>query len=152
MWCRERKPNFTKINQYSCNLLSGVFETRVQLAAETFLLTKQRNYMYYQDFPFILDRKRGKIGYYRCIKKTATGCKARLIIKQINEATPQTTLIAQHNHSNLIGNFIEANWDFQNNFANSNIFLAFLWWNRYEAGVPSATQTVYICKTLQNSE
>lgn len=77
----------------------------MQIGADTFMLTKQRKYMYYNEFPFILDQKRVNASYYRCLQKFALHCPARLIIKQANDPAPHISLMREHNHSKEIGKF-----------------------------------------------
>lgn len=85
--------------------ISGAIESRLRISDETFLIKRQRNYTYYKNFPFLMERRRNHIAYFHCIQRYATKCKARLIIKQANDGENQYTQFKEHNHTLKAGTF-----------------------------------------------
>lgn len=78
--------------------ISGAIESRTRISDETCIIKRHRNYTYFKQFPFLLERKRNHIEYFHCIQRYATKCKARLIIKRFNSGEIQFTQLKEHNH------------------------------------------------------
>lgn len=87
------------------NSIAGIFESRVRISKDTFILKRHRNYTYHEKFPFLLERKRNHIEYFHCIQKYATHCKARLTIKRFKNGNDQYTQVKEHNHDLKSGIF-----------------------------------------------
>lgn len=85
--------------------ISGAIESRLRISDETFLIKRQRNYTYYKNFPFLMERRRNHIAYFHCIQRYATKCKARLIIKRTSDGENQYTQFKEHNHALKAGTF-----------------------------------------------
>lgn len=79
----------------------GFVENKVQIGAQTFILERKRNYTYFDEYPFQLERKKSYIEYYHCIHSHQLQCKARLIIRR--QPDPEYTQIKPHNHDKKSG-------------------------------------------------
>lgn len=79
-------------------VLGGDIVSRMRISDDTFILKRNRNYTYHNEFPFLLERKRNHIEYYRCVQRYASKCKARLVIKRHNHGNDQTVQLKEHNH------------------------------------------------------
>lgn len=74
------------------------------------MLKRRRNYIFYQEYPFLMDRKRNNIEYYHCIQNISMNCKARLIIKRDIDVEAQISPIKQHNHTDKTGENCYSNY------------------------------------------
>lgn len=80
---------------------SGTIVNRI--SNDTFILKRPRNYTYYKEFPFLLERKRNHIEYFHCIQRKSSKCKARLVIKRFSQGNDQITQLKEHNHELVAG-------------------------------------------------
>lgn len=77
--------------------------SRTQIANDTFIVKRRRNYTYHKQFPFLLERKRCNITYYRCIQRHNSKCKARLVAKRLDGTRERVDQINEHNHEPATG-------------------------------------------------
>lgn len=108
----------------------GDIVSRIRISDDTFMLRRNRNYTYHQKFPFLLERKRNHIEYYRCVQRYASKCAARLVIRRSSHGNEQIVQLKEHNHSPNTGNlcvgFIQlAIWNFDSRNVHSHSFLWF---------------------------
>lgn len=93
---------YKNISIKSKRLIVGEFTSRETIGPETFLLKRRSKYVYHDDYPFKMDRKRNHKEYYHCVQNVSLQCKARLVIKTDTEQS-QITQIKQHNHADKKG-------------------------------------------------
>lgn len=73
-----------------------------RLSDDTFVLKRPRNYTYYKEFPFLLERKRNDKEYFHCSQRDSFKCKARLVINRFKHGDDQITQLKEHNHELIL--------------------------------------------------
>lgn len=125
----------------------------MRISEETFILKRNRNYTYHKKFPFLLERKRNHIEYYRCIQRYASKCKARLVIKRFQHGKEQTVQLKEHNHEPSKGTF---NITYSSNCLEVKLLL--IWFDfflyqfdfRQQTRSSHSAQRLFVFQTLQN--
>lgn len=100
--CVENIVNLNDMSIKSKRLIVGEFTSRESIGPETFLIKRRPKYVYHDDYPFKMDRKRNHKEYYHCVQNISVQCKARLVIKA-DAGQPEITQIRQHNHTDKKG-------------------------------------------------
>lgn len=80
--------------------ISDMFEEKIQIADDTFILQRPKKYTYFNNYAFVFERKRQHSSYYHCADYRTFKCKTRLVLGPgASEANQEFKQFRTHNHS-----------------------------------------------------
>lgn len=78
--------------------ISDMFEEKIQIADDTFLLQRPKKYTYFNNYAFVFERKRQNSSYYHCADYRTFKCKTRLVLGP-GPTNREFKQFRNHNHS-----------------------------------------------------